>query len=248
MPAYAGRTPVVVVDAGHGWDPVHGSYTGAYNHRLRIYEDPFNLDIARRVAMALEARGAEVYLTRDGDQLPGDFNGDGELTNGDRAHLALHLRQFFPRASQERPDAYVSIHLNASPRARVRGVTVVYSEAGAARAFSTASLELARRIHGQLIQILPDSSPPFTVNGLYMDKLAVPHAVVEVGFVTNPQDVAWVQDTKNRQAAAEQIAQAILDWWNQERVSPRPEPEAPGPVLPPEGGVEGRPRQRSPST
>lgn len=249
MPAQASRSPVVVVDAGHGWDPVHGSYTGAYNRRLRLHEDPFNLDIARRVAAALQSRGAEVYLTRDGDHLPGDFDGDGELTNGDRAHLALHLRQFFPHASGERADAYVSIHLNASPKARVRGVTVVYSDSGAAREVVDASLGLSRLIHGHLVQLLPDSSPPFTVSGLYLDKLGVPHAVVEVGFLTNPQDVAWIQDTHNRQTAAERIARAVMEWWAHQmaRTGSRTDPDPPGAGFG-RATSESRPSYRSPST
>ncbi len=249
MPAQVSRSPVVVVDAGHGWDPVHGSFTGAYNRRLRLHEDPFNLDIARRVASALQSRGAEVYLTRDGDYLPGDFDGDGELTNGDRAHLAVHLRQFFAHASRERADAYVSIHLNASPGARVRGVTVVYSESGAAREVVDASLRLSRLIHSQLVQLLPDSSPPFTVSGLYLDKLDVPHAVVEVGFLTNPQDVAWIQQTQNRQTAAERIAWAVMEWWSYQMARTGPRTDRDSPV----GGADparpgSPPSYRSPST
>ncbi|MEW6047069.1 MAG: N-acetylmuramoyl-L-alanine amidase [Bacillota bacterium] len=208
----AGRL-VIVVDPGHGWSPVHRGYTGAYNRWADVHEDPLALDIARRVALALEARGAEVHLTREGDQEPPDYNADGEQTNRDRWYFALNLRRLRPHASKPRADAYVSIHLNASPDPYDRGTTVVFSEEGPAEAHALRSAQLGMAIHRQLTRVLPESAPPFAVNGLYMDKLALPHAVVEVAFLTNWADLRWILDAENRQLAAELIADGIMEWW-----------------------------------
>ena len=205
--------PVVVVDPGHGWSPAERSYTGAYNARAGLYEDTFNLDIALRLAFVLEGRGVEVYLTRTGDQEPPDYNGDGEQTNADRAYFALNLSQFHPQASRPLADAYISIHLNASRDSRKRGTTVVYSQAGAAARYVGASAHLSAAIHQRLVTVLPESAPPFSVNGLYMDRLALPHAIVEVVFITNRSDLQWVQQANHRQKAAELIADGLLEWW-----------------------------------
>jgi len=213
QPATTGLVPVVVVDPGHGWSPAERSYTGAYNAHARLYEDTFNLDIALRLSYALQGAGAEVYLTRSGDEEPPDFNGDGEQNNTDRAFFALQLRRFHPHASRPRADAYVSIHLNASRDPLKRGATVVFSESQEAAAFAHASRALAEFIHSRLVTVLPESAPPFAVNGLYMDRLALPHAVVEVVFITNRADLAWVQQPFNRQRAAELIAEGIVQWW-----------------------------------
>lgn len=232
MPQRSASYPVVVVDAGHGWSPAHRGYTGAYNRWADVHEDPLALDIARRVAVALAARGCEVHLTREGDQEPPDYNGDGELTNRDRAYFALNLRRVRPQAGKPRADLYVSIHLNASPDPYDRGTTVVYSEEGPAGEFSRESSLLAASIHEQLTRVLPDSAPPFAVNGLYMDRLALPHAVVEVAFLTNWADLDWILKAENRQTAAELIAEGILAWW--ERHVPTPgTPARPGPPAPP---------------
>lgn len=212
----ASRTPdrlVIVVDPGHGWSEASRGYTGAYNRRAGVHEDPLALDMAFRVATVLQARGAEVYLTRSGDAEPPDYNGDGERTNRDRAFLALQLRQVHPQASKPRADAYVSIHLNASRKTRDRGVTVVYSEAGEAGPWTLESARLAVSVHAHMASLLPESAPPFSVSGLYLDRLALPHAVVEVAFLTNRQDLAWILEPENRQRAAERVAAGVLDWW-----------------------------------
>ena len=212
-PAANRHLPVLVVDPGHGWSPAERSYTGAYNARAGLYEDTFNLDIGLRLAAVLRARGAEVYLTRTGDQEPPDYNGDGEQTNADRAYLALHLRHFYPQASRPRADAYISIHLNASRDSRKRGTTVVYSQAGSAARYVGTSALLSMAIHQRMVTVLPESAPPFAVNGLYMDRLALPHAIVEVVFITNWADLRWIQETAHRQQAAELIADGVLEWW-----------------------------------
>lgn len=205
--------PVVVVDAGHGMHPAYQEYTGAYNHVADVYEDTFNLDLALRVAARLQARGAEVYLTRRDRYLPPDFDGDGHQTNGDRAAYALRLREHEPRASRPRADLYVSLHLNAHRYPSRRGTTVVYSSGGAARPWASASAELAWAIYEQLARVIPSSAPPFTLNGLYFDKLALPHAAVEVVFLTNPRDLTWIRKEENRDLAADLIATGIAAWW-----------------------------------
>ena len=212
-PAAERPVPVVVVDPGHGWSPAERSYTGAYNARAGLYEDTFNLDIALRLAAVLRSRGTEVYLTRTGDQEPPDYNGDGEQTNADRAYFALNLSQFHPQAGRSRADAYISIHLNASRDSRKRGTTVVYSQAGAAARYVGASSLLSVAIHQRMVTVLPESAPPFAVDGLYMDRLALPHAIVEVVFITNRSDLLWVQDAAHRQQAAELIADGLMEWW-----------------------------------
>ncbi len=213
---------------------MHRSYTGAYNRWADVHEDPLALDIARRVAGALSARGAEVYLTRVGDQEPPDYNGDGEQTNRDRSYFALNLRRLRPEASQPRADLYVSIHLNASPDPSDRGTTVVFSEVGPAAEYVEESRRLSEAIYGQLSRVLHESAPPFAINGLYMDRLALPHAVVEVVFLSNWADLQWILKAENRQTAAELVAEGILQWWG----------SFPDPGVPPRRGGAPEPPQR----
>jgi N-acetylmuramoyl-L-alanine amidase len=104
-PAMAERTdqgrPTVVVDAGHGGhDPGTRSEDG-------LLEKDLALQIARRVADALDRRGVNAVLTRDRDVF---------LTLAQRTAIANRLS----------PELFVSIHLNWSPNPQTTGVEVYY--------------------------------------------------------------------------------------------------------------------------
>ncbi len=104
-PAMAERTeqgrPTVVVDAGHGG---HDPGTRSEDGRL---EKDLALQIAHRVADALDRRGVNAVLTRDRDVF---------LTLARRTAISNRLS----------PELFVSIHLNWSPNPQTTGVEVYY--------------------------------------------------------------------------------------------------------------------------
>lgn len=92
--------PKIVLDPGHGGDD-----PGAQGYAV---EKEMTLDIARRLARLLRERlGAEVVLTRDGDH-------------------TLPLKARTARANAEDADLFVSIHANANPTGRLRGIETYY--------------------------------------------------------------------------------------------------------------------------
>jgi N-acetylmuramoyl-L-alanine amidase len=92
--------PRIVLDPGHGGDD-----PGAEGYAV---EKAVTLDVARRLAGLLRERlGAEVVLTRDRDE-------------------TLALKDRTARANAEGADLFVSIHANANPTGRLRGVETYY--------------------------------------------------------------------------------------------------------------------------
>lgn len=92
--------PRIVLDPGHG-----GNDPGASGYAV---EKDVTLDVARRLASLLRRRlGAEVVLTREGDD-------------------TLELKDRTARANAEGADLFVSIHANANPTGRSRGVETYY--------------------------------------------------------------------------------------------------------------------------
>lgn len=87
----------VVIDAGHG-----GHDTGAIGP-TGVREKDVTLAIAKRVAEKLEASGIEVQLTREDDTF---------VRLEDRAKMA----------NEARGDLFISIHCNAAPSRKLRGV------------------------------------------------------------------------------------------------------------------------------
>jgi N-acetylmuramoyl-L-alanine amidase len=92
--------PKIVLDPGHGGDD-----PGAEGYAI---EKQMTLDIARRLARVLHDRlRADVVLTRDTDQ-------------------TLALKERTARANAEGADLFVSIHANANPTGRLRGIETYY--------------------------------------------------------------------------------------------------------------------------
>ncbi len=128
-PAVAERDrarPLVVVDPGHG-----GTNVGARGVLGLAYEKQVTLALARKLERELEARGAQVALTRDDDRY-------------------VSLRRRAALASDLDADAFVSLHANASGAGDRRGYEtfILSPEAVEVDAPATRGLGQGRRSEG----------------------------------------------------------------------------------------------------
>ncbi len=187
-----GRT--IVVDPGHG-----GPEPGA----VALWGDKekdFTLGIATKVRQYLEAQGALVLMTRYGDYTPGS----------DWSPPADDLLARVSIANSNAADLFLSIHINAYPKdPAVSGVMGFYREG------SWESQHLARVLancvsdSANLRLIDVQRGPYYVLNHTYM-----PAALVEVGFMTNWEDVNllrqnWFQDVVAK-GLARGVAQFLL--------------------------------------
>jgi N-acetylmuramoyl-L-alanine amidase len=219
----AGLRPVrsVVIDPGHG-----GRDPGA-TARSGLREKDVVLRLARALRPRLEAGGLQVRLTREDDRT-----------------LELEERTAF--AEGVGGDLFVSLHANAAPNRRLRGVETYYLDKSHARhtirvaahengispgeldslqrtlagfrisELSGHSERLARTVHGELVSglrrrfgSLDDlgvKRGPFFV--LFLSNL--PSILVEVGFLTHPEEARRLGDAAYLAALADEIAQGIL--------------------------------------
>ena len=88
-------------------DPGHGGHDPGTRSEDGLLEKDLALQIARRLADALERRGVNAVLTRDRDMY---------LTLAQRTAIANRLS----------PELFVSVHLNWSPNPRTTGMEVYY--------------------------------------------------------------------------------------------------------------------------
>lgn len=221
----ARRQSTVVLDPGHG-----GEETGAVG-RGGLAEKEVNLDVARRAAEILRARGIPTALTRTGDY---------------RATIAFRIAL----AAAVRPAALVSIHHNAEPDGPLdRPGTETYYQL-----HSPDSRRLAGLLYEEGVGALSDFSAPWVgltdagakwrVNERGTDFYGVLRRSAEVGitavlaemaFVSNPAEEDLLRRDDVRQAEAEAIARAVARFLRTEDpgsgfVSPRPRrgPAGPG--------------------
>lgn len=224
----------VVLDAGHG-----GKDPGAIG-RSGLKEKDLTLDIALRAKAHLAAAGVRVVLTRDIDRF-----------------WELEDRPFL--AARGGGDAFVSIHVNASATRAVQGIetfvtaaenyppTAVSRLAGRYPAvpnnrFNHSNAALGSQIQRALVAITRAQD-----RGLKRARFAVlrdsamPAALVECGFLTNPQEEQKLSSPSYRETLALGIAQGVLNYFalvNRARVEigapviPRPAPAATSAAVP----------------
>ena len=213
---------VVVLDPGHGGkDPgcVHNGYE----------EKTLVLQIAKKVKGLLEAKGYEVYMTRDGDVYP---------SLDDRYNLA----------NSKNPFVFVSIHCNASPNPKASGVEAFV---GGAKPRGEGALDVANRENASFAkEEVEKRLNPQKLNSIYtsayylksreasaelgkllLDKISsstgqvprglkeaplvvlghmyYPACLVEVGFLSNPNEAKKLASSAFQDRIAKGIAEAV---------------------------------------
>ncbi len=181
----------IVLDAGHGgWDP---GKTGKQGENEQI----LNLAITQKLQQYLEQGGANVYLTR------ADENALGQSKKED-----MHQRKEITNTSQA--DILISIHQNAFPTSSPKGAQVFYHKQ------STQGKELAQYIQDSLKQRTdPDNTrqPKANTDYYILRTTEIPAALVECGFLSNPQEEQKLNDTEYQDKVAWGIYCGILDYF-----------------------------------
>lgn len=200
IPAYALTSKVIVIDPGHGGcDP--GASRGAY------VEKEITLSISQLLAQRLSEAGAMVVMLRseDRDLVEDGFNG----TIAARKREDLKLRA--QKANEVKADLYVSIHTNADPSPRWSGGQVFYDSS------SKTSKLTAVMIQEELTSRLGNTKRKAAPGSYYiLRNTQMPAVIVEVGFISNPQEASLLVDTEYQG----RLAQAIFAGIAQAQVRP----------------------------
>lgn len=179
----------IYIDQGH--NPVNPN-AGAEGNGYR--EQDITFEIGRRLAAILNANGFETRLSRPTE--------DTQLGNSVSSSLAARVGG----ANSWGADYFVSLHTNASVNPQASGTEVlVYSQ-------SSPAYELARSVLEQLrLSTGLRSRGVVTRPGLYvLRKTAMPAILVEMGFITNPEDASLMVNSP--ELFARGIADGIIDF------------------------------------
>ncbi len=165
-------------------DPGHGGYDSGTRAQKGMSEKMLALDVAQRLKPLLEKEGCQVIMTRDRDCF---------TSLGERVALA----------NKSNNAIFISIHFNASPKRSARGVETYYychsSEPLAATLFQElcAQRRCPRRgVKREVFYVLSHNHCPATL--------------LELGFVSNRQENAFLQTPQAREQIAQQIARGIM--------------------------------------
>lgn len=210
----------VVLDPGHG-----GRDPGASAAGLR--EKDVTLALARAIRPRLAARGLAVLLTRDSDRTV-ELEERTAFAEGEGADLfvSLHvnaaprrslrgIETYYLDRSHERHTVRVAAHENGISAAQLDSLQRTVAGFRISEV-SEHSARLARSVHQELVggmrrrfggvNDLGIKKGPFFV--LFLSNL--PSVLVEVGFLTNPDEAKRLADPPYRDALAEEIAAGIV--------------------------------------
>ncbi len=183
----------IAVDPGHG-----GHDSGAVGKRYR--EKELNLTLARAVAGALEKAGFQVFMTRNTD-------------------VFLPLDDRVTAAEKAGADLFLSVHHNASARNPAAAGTESFTlrpRLGEARC--AGGTLLATLIQSRLAPAAggPDRGVKFA-DFRVLRKSKIPAALIEAGFLSNPDEERRLNAAARHEAIAAAVASAVLEFSRRQR-------------------------------
>lgn len=179
----------ILLDPGHG-----GKESGALGP-TGYPEKDVNLVVSKLVRDELVRRGATVVMTREND-------------------TQVSLPDRVARIDQEEPAIAISIHYNSLPdegdAENTKGVGTFW--------YHPQAHSLAVFMHNYIVSKL--GRPSY---GVFWDNLALtrpasaPSVLLELGFMSNPNEFEWVTNPQEQKKLARVIADGIVEWFRSVR-------------------------------
>jgi len=172
----------IAIDAGHG-----GDNAGASGVNSNILEKDYTLLIAEQLRKTLRAAGVKnVFMTRTTD-------------------TSLSMPERIAMLKAYDPHLLVSIHLNSANSDTVQGTSTYYRYIG----FRPLSIAIFDRM---LTLGLKEFGNVGSFNFALSGPTDYPNALVEVAFLSNPEDERKILKAAFRRAVAQKIYLGITDW------------------------------------
>lgn len=179
----------IAIDPGHG-----GSDSGAIGP-TGIMEKSVTMRVSRELKRLLEAEGAQVVLTRTGDTEVSE--------KGAAATSVEELQARCDVANKANADIFLSIHADAFTNREVKGTTAYYYEKGTKQ-----SRLLADSVRTALIDSIGTVDRGTQTCNFYVVKHTdMPAILVEISFISNPDE----EKMMNSEAGVKKIARGIAD-------------------------------------
>ena len=179
---------VIYLDPGHG-----GTDPGAIYKD--IYEKDITLSICKKLKDILEREGAIVYMTRYDDY-------DLSTTTYNRKRNDLNNRAKVINESMA--DIYISIHLNSVSSSTWRGAQVFYDDINKNNKEIATILQLTLNKERKIKEI----------DDILMNrKIKVPGVLIEVGFLSNPNDRYLLKNSNYQYELCNKIKDGIIEYF-----------------------------------
>lgn len=179
----------IVLDPGHG-----GSDSGAIGPH-GVQEKDITLVVAMKTKELLEKSGANVIMTRETDRDVYGINATDRQELQARVNVGERARK---------AEVFVSIHCNAFSNANAHGMETYYYET------SYRGRKLATFLNEELAEFGGLSNRGILTANFYVLKHSrMPASLIELGFITNYEEEAYLDDEEYQDRLAFAIANAL---------------------------------------
>ncbi|SHI55459.1 N-acetylmuramoyl-L-alanine amidase [Propionispora hippei] len=192
------KNKVIALDPGHG-----GTDPGAIGSNTQ--EKTITLAVAQKAKLLLEKAGAKVLLTRQADKDVFGPNASAVDELGARANVG----------NNNKADVFISIHINAFTDPSVGGIASYYYPK------TDYDMLLADSLQDNLVASI---SGGFSDRGIHqanfyvLKNTVMPASLVELGFISNPQEEKLMNTPQFQQEAAQGLVSGLERFFAQAAV------------------------------
>ena len=181
---------IIVVDPGHG-----GSNPGAVANSTR--ESDNNLAVSLKLRDKLVQAGAKVIMTRDTDR----------TVAAEGSSLSEELEARVNLAETNHADMFISIHSNENSDPNIAGAMTFYPNGK--------SSTLASQVETALVaQTSAENKGTSDATFYVLRNTSMPSILVEMGFVSNKEEAALLNNDSYRTKVAQGILNGIVNYSN----------------------------------
>jgi N-acetylmuramoyl-L-alanine amidase len=179
-------------------DPGHGGKDSGTTYK-NILEKDINLIMSKKIEKYLTSKGAIVYLTRETDK-------DLSTTSVNRKRNDLTNRAKL--INESNCDMYISIHINYISNSKWQGLQMFYNNKNKENEI------IASKLTTYLKEYSNNIREPKKENIYYMYKqIKVPGILIELGFLSNPNDRYRLTKEEYQDKLAQNIANSIEKYY-----------------------------------
>jgi len=189
---------LIVIDPGHG-----GKDSGARSPS-GVWEKEVTLSVALKLAEVLRQAGADVLMTREEDVFLCDPD-----TEGWPAQHREDLSKRIGMANKKGADLYISIHVNSFISDAGQSGAQTFYKIGCEE-----SAALGNAIQSELIRILKNTRREAKSGDYFiLNNAEMPAVIVEIGFITNPEEARLMQDPSYQNKLAWAIYAGVVKYY-----------------------------------
>lgn len=176
---------IIVIDPGHG-----GRDPGAVHNNT--YEKDINLSVSLKLNNRLKDLGYNTIMTRDNDTF-------------------VELKERAAIANRNQADLFISIHSNSIANPNTSGIQVLYHSKDKANVKKEETLALAKIMMEELTKGTgaQDKGLIPRENTVVIRDTSMPSVLIELGFLTNPEEAKLLKDEDYQNLLVESIIKGI---------------------------------------